>query len=340
MNVRSRRIRSGNFGALSQHRKVSNTNSVNSDRGGSILSVNRTFIPSTYDTYNKTVSIAFNMSYSIHNPDLLLSCAKKPLIILHGGPGIPSDYLNPLLKYMKDRSVILYDQIGCGRSSEPSDINAYSIDYAVDDLENLIRHLNLEQFHLCGHSFGGIIAFELVKRIAESVSENETSVQCQSLTLSSTPFDIHQVDQESEKILRSLSLQGQLSASEASSSFQRTFVCRSETIPSPLQQAYCKRGNVWQGTDAIQDYVAQEPEPTSLISMMPSVLLLRGEFDFVSPIQCLDNWKGLFDHAGATSCETSTLAGCSHYGMLEDSALYSKTLDSFLSEVEVDRRSV
>lgn len=39
-----------------------------------------------------------------------------PVIILHGGPGSSSYSLEGLQALEKDRPVILYDQLGCGRS--------------------------------------------------------------------------------------------------------------------------------------------------------------------------------------------------------------------------------
>src|SRR5579875_1669721 len=43
-----------------------------------------------------------------------------PLLCLHGGPGVPHDYLESL-EAMADtgRRVIFYDQLGCGKSSIP-----------------------------------------------------------------------------------------------------------------------------------------------------------------------------------------------------------------------------
>src|SRR5580692_12753076 len=42
-----------------------------------------------------------------------------PLLCLHGGPGMPHDYLEPLAGLAEARPVIFYDQLGCGRS-EPA----------------------------------------------------------------------------------------------------------------------------------------------------------------------------------------------------------------------------
>lgn len=90
-----------------------------------------------------------------------------PVIVIHGGPGLPSNYLYPMKDLVQNRSLVFYDQLGCGKSDEPKDLSYYSIDESVDDLVELLRVLNLPQFHLYGHSYGGILAFEYVKRVSE-----------------------------------------------------------------------------------------------------------------------------------------------------------------------------
>jgi len=42
-----------------------------------------------------------------------------PLVILHGGPRFPHDYLEPLGALADERPVVFYDQLGCGRSDRP-----------------------------------------------------------------------------------------------------------------------------------------------------------------------------------------------------------------------------
>jgi pimeloyl-ACP methyl ester carboxylesterase len=47
---------------------------------------------------------------------------RYPVVLLHGGPGVPSDYLEPLERLAESgREVIVYDQLGCGRSDHPDD---------------------------------------------------------------------------------------------------------------------------------------------------------------------------------------------------------------------------
>ncbi|MCF7979133.1 MAG: alpha/beta fold hydrolase [Chromatiaceae bacterium] len=47
---------------------------------------------------------------------------RTPLLILHGGPGVPHDYLENLEALAsRQQRVIFYDQLGCGRSDQPDD---------------------------------------------------------------------------------------------------------------------------------------------------------------------------------------------------------------------------
>lgn len=48
---------------------------------------------------------------------------KAPLLLLHGGPGSTHNYFEVLddLAAKDHRQLIMYDQIGCGKSSMPDD---------------------------------------------------------------------------------------------------------------------------------------------------------------------------------------------------------------------------
>ena len=61
----------------------------------------------------------FNISYRIFRPMALSSRQAAPIVALHGGPSLPSDYLEPLVDCIPYRSIVLYDQLGCGDSDEP-----------------------------------------------------------------------------------------------------------------------------------------------------------------------------------------------------------------------------
>jgi len=92
---------------------------------------------------------------------------KTPLVVLHGGPGFAHDYMLPISDLSSFRPVIFYDQIGNSRSTHLPDKPAsfWTIDLFLDELENVLRHFEIiDNYDLIGHSWGGMMAAELVIR--------------------------------------------------------------------------------------------------------------------------------------------------------------------------------
>jgi proline iminopeptidase len=81
-----------------------------------------------------------------------------PILLLHGGPGSSSVGLKPLLALADERPVILYDQLGSGKSDRPTDSTLYTVDRYVRELQALRDSLGLIDVHLYGHSWGAMLA--------------------------------------------------------------------------------------------------------------------------------------------------------------------------------------
>ena len=84
--------------------------------------------------------------------------AKAPLIVLHGGPAAGHRYLRSYAALAPRREVIFYDQSGCGKSDSPPDLNLYTVERYVLELEDLRKQLGFEHILLLGHSWGGMLA--------------------------------------------------------------------------------------------------------------------------------------------------------------------------------------
>ncbi|KAI0061232.1 proline iminopeptidase, partial [Artomyces pyxidatus] len=92
----------------------------------------------------------------------------RPLVVLHGGPGLSHDYLLPISDLASTqhgpRPVIFYDQLGCARSTHLPNkpYSFWTVGLFVDELVNLLRHLSIENdFDVLGHSWGGMLGAEL-----------------------------------------------------------------------------------------------------------------------------------------------------------------------------------
>ena len=81
-----------------------------------------------------------------------------PLVVLHGGPGAPSYYLESLARLGTERPVVFYDQLGAGRSDHPTDTTLWRIPRFMEELDSLRAHLGLREIHLLGHSWGTMLA--------------------------------------------------------------------------------------------------------------------------------------------------------------------------------------
>ncbi|KAJ8091649.1 hypothetical protein AAF712_014020 [Marasmius tenuissimus] len=137
-----------------------------------------------------------------------LALSARPLVVLHGGPGLTHDYMLPLADLSASRPVIFYDQIGSGRSSHPANDTAFDwgLDVFLHELDNVLRVLNLENdFDLLGHSWGGVVAAEYaVQRnntglnrliISDSLPSDPLWIQSQVELLSAFPEEV-QLDME------------------------------------------------------------------------------------------------------------------------------------------------
>jgi len=90
-----------------------------------------------------------------------LGSAATPLLALHGGPGSTHHYFAPLEALAAERPVVVYDQIGCGRSDRPEDLE-WSVDVFREEVDAVRSQLGLERIHLLGTSWGGMLALEHV----------------------------------------------------------------------------------------------------------------------------------------------------------------------------------
>ncbi|KAF5360898.1 hypothetical protein D9756_004519 [Leucocoprinus leucothites] len=95
--------------------------------------------------------------------------SKHPLIVLHGGPGFVHNYLvaHSDLTTHHGIPVILYDQIGNGRSTHLKEKGKefWTIELFIAELENVTTHFGIQDgFSILGHSWGGMLAAEFEVR--------------------------------------------------------------------------------------------------------------------------------------------------------------------------------
>jgi proline iminopeptidase len=84
------------------------------------------------------------------------------VLLLHGGPGFPHDYLEAMESFLPQAGIEMYyyDQLGVGNSDIPDDPSLWTVERYLSEVEEVRQGLGLDQFVLYGHSWGGMLAIE------------------------------------------------------------------------------------------------------------------------------------------------------------------------------------
>lgn len=87
--------------------------------------------------------------------------AGDAVVIVHGTPTNSSEYRDVIGALSQKHRCVAIDHLGFGHSEKPAE-GDYSIPAHRDRLTALLHHLNLKDFHLVVHDFGGVIALPLL----------------------------------------------------------------------------------------------------------------------------------------------------------------------------------
>jgi L-proline amide hydrolase len=103
---------------------------------------------------------------------------RAPLLLLHGGPGGAHDYMESMGELARGgRRVIMYDQLGCGKSPVPSNPDMWTVELFVEEVDVVRQALGLERLHILGQSWGGMLGMEYALTQPEGV---ESLIICDS----------------------------------------------------------------------------------------------------------------------------------------------------------------
>ena len=84
--------------------------------------------------------------------------------MLHGGPGSTHNYFEVLDKLAAEdgRELVMYDQLGCGRSCVEEHPELWTAKTWIEELAALRVYLGLAEIHLLGQSWGGMQLLDYV----------------------------------------------------------------------------------------------------------------------------------------------------------------------------------
>jgi proline iminopeptidase len=218
-----------------------------------------------------------------------------PLIVIHGGPGGTSFGLKPWAALGDERPVFRYDQLGCGKSDHPVDTTLFTVERAVQELQALRDSLGLDEVHLYGRSWGGMLVEAYMGRRPSGV---------RSVILSSPLVTTAQWERDADSLLTTLpdSVQEAIARHEAAGTtdspeyqaamelYYSLYVIRQPPrSPADADSAALSRGNLvyrymWGPSEFTAAGTLKRFDATEwLRSLTVPTLFLAGEFDEATP---------------------------------------------------------
>ncbi len=266
---------------------------------------------------------------------------KAPLLCLHGGPGGGHYYLEPLEQLAAGgRRVVLYDQLGCGNSDVPEALSTYTVELYVDEVDAIRKALGLDAVHILGHSWGGMLAMQYALTQPAGL---------RSLILSNTGASMPQWMAEDAVLLAHLpeKVQQTLKSHEAAGTtdsqeyklagaefYRRHASLRVRPRPECLKRMQGKPGDhiyqyMWGPGEWMISGTLRDWDITDRLGEIDvPALVLVGRHDHATPALA----RTITD--GITGSELVVFESSGHHAHLEETELYLKVVQDFLSRVE------
>lgn len=262
-----------------------------------------------------------------------------PILTLHGGPGIPSYYIEDMQALATEkRRVILYDQLGCGRSDQPDDVSLWQVQRFVDEVGIVRQQLGLEKIHLWGQSWGGMLAIEY------ALTQPQGLV---SLTLASTAASIPLWVAEANRLrselppdIQATLLQHEEAGTTDSAEYQEAMlvfykrhVVRVDPIPAHVQRSLDSAGQVYLTMNGPSEFhvvgvIKDWDRIQRLHEIRVPTLITSGRFDESTPR------INEIMHREIAGSEWLIFEQSSHMAHLEEKERYMPTIQAFIERVE------
>lgn len=263
-----------------------------------------------------------------------------PLLVLHGGPGAPHDYLISLEELADQRPVVFYDQLGCGNSDRSEDTSLWTVERFVEELECVRDALKLKEIHLLGQSWGSMLAVEyILRRKPEGIHSLVLSAPFLSTPLWAADQRklIAQLDPEIQNTIVACEAEGNYASDEyqaAMMSFYQRHLCRLDPWPDNLISTMEKMGlgvyeYMWGPSEFTTTGTLKQADLTrELKNLTLPTLLTCGEYDEATP-QTTKFYQSLIPGS-----EIKIFSNASHEHHYEQKEAYNKLLRNFCEKHE------
>ena len=267
---------------------------------------------------------------------------KLPVLVLHGGPGFPHDYLEDLAGLADEgRAVVFYDQLGCGKSDHPDDPALWVMDTFIDEVSAVREGIGLDRVHLLGHSWGGWLALEYVLRRPPGLVSFILASACASLPAfaaetkrlkESLPADVQETIDRHE----AAGTAHDAAYVDATMAYYTQWVCRRVPFPEHVMRSFTNmreeiyaimQGPEWNVMGNLKHWDVTE----RLGELDLPVLITSGRHDEMTSALI----KPLIE--GIRGAESVVFENSAHLAMAEEPEGYRRVVESFLSRVEASQ---
>jgi proline-specific peptidase len=260
-----------------------------------------------------------------------------PLLCLHGGPGFTHHYLQPLEALADRRRVIFYDQLGCGNSDRPDDVSLWTVDRFVAELAQVRAALELDDLHLFGSSWGGMLAMQYVLDRRPSL---------RSLILCGSPASMIRWVRDCDELLagqpddvrntiRQHEADGFTACPEYQAAilgFYREHVCRLKPWPAGFERSFAEAGyQVYNTMNGPSEFTVSGTLKTwDIMDRLGEIgipaLLVGGRYDECTPGHLAEM------HSRIPVSQLETIEDASHLCFAEQPAVFNNLVNAFLDE--------
>ena len=263
--------------------------------------------------------------------------AGLPLLAVHGGPGLPHNYISSLARLADEREVIFWDQLGCGNSESPSNNELWTMQRSVAEMDAVVHGLGLDRFHIFGNSWGGMLAQQYVL----DVSSGAASLTISNSTPSIPRFAANVVRLKADLDAATQAAVDRHEAAETTNSaeyqaairtWNETYLCRIRPWPKELEDAFRNMGTEifetmfgpsdFRIVGTIRDWDVFE----RLDEIAVPTLLLAGRFDECSP----EDMREM--HRRIAGSRFELFESTAHMPFIEEPARFDQVMREFLCQ--------
>ena len=265
---------------------------------------------------------------------------RTPLLVIHGGPGSNHNYLLGLANIAKSgRQVIFYDQLGSGKSEMPDDPALWTIDLFLEELKVIRQELHLDEVHLLGHSWGGMLAIEYLLR-------KPTGVRATILASSMISIPLYQIEVDKLKAqlpgtageaLFKHEQAGTLDVKEYQKAYKvysKHHLYRGDAYPTQYSSPPGRTGKaayekLWGPNEAFANGELKNWDKIKQLHQITiPTLVTCGQYDELTP------WQAAITRDELTNGSLRIITNGSHLAHIEEEETYLQVLNDFLAKIE------